>query len=155
MPTTIVNTLAGATGVHYMTQPKATETIDLAKLVRVYRRIRDAREQLKAKFKEEDDALKNQLDTVSGELLSYCDTHNTEGSKTTEGTFYRTTRSRYWAADKQAFNDFVLENRLLDLLESRVHQGNLKEFLKENPDTVIPGLMSESTYTIGVRKPKS
>jgi len=39
-------------------------------------------------------------------------------------------------------------------MERRISQGNMKAFLKDNPDIKIPGLNSDSFYDISVRRSK-
>jgi hypothetical protein len=47
----------------------------------------------------------------------------------------------------------VVEHDAVDLLEKRIAQGNMRQFLEENPGTVPPGLNSNSEYSVSVRKP--
>jgi hypothetical protein len=47
---------------------------------------------------------------------------------------------------------FVVENNAPDLLEKRLHQGNVKQFIENNPDLVPPGLNVDSEYSITVRR---
>jgi hypothetical protein len=49
---------------------------------------------------------------------------------------------------------FILEHQVPDLLEKRIHQGNMKQFLEENPELLPPGLNSDSEYTVTVRRKK-
>ena len=62
-------------------------------------------------------------------------------------------KTRYTTADWDSFKEFVKEYDALDLYEKRIHQGNMKQFLEENPGKVPPGLNSQSEYDISVRKP--
>jgi hypothetical protein len=48
--------------------------------------------------------------------------------------------------------DFIKEHDAPQLLEQRLHQGNLKTFLEENPEQLPPGLNADSRYAITVRK---
>jgi hypothetical protein len=41
------------------------------------------------------------------------------------------------------------------LLEKRLHQTNMKQFLEENPDLKPAGLNIDSEYTIVVRRGKN
>jgi hypothetical protein len=45
-----------------------------------------------------------------------------------------------------------VDNNAVELLERRIHQTNMNEFLKENPDKLPPGLNVDSEYTITVRR---
>jgi hypothetical protein len=73
--------------------------------------------------------------------------------RTDEGTIILGTKTRYTTHDWDSFKQFVLEHEVLDLFERRIAQGNMKQFLEENPTLVPPGLNSDSEYTITVRKP--
>jgi len=41
-----------------------------------------------------------------------------------------------------------------ELLERRIHQTNIKQFLEENPDLLPAGLNVDSAYSITVRRSK-
>ena len=47
---------------------------------------------------------------------------------------------------------FILENNLPEFFEKRLNQGAVKEYLEENPESVPPGLNTDSEYVIAVRK---
>ena len=47
---------------------------------------------------------------------------------------------------------FVQEHEVPELLEKRLNQGNVKQFLEENPEVVPMGLNVDSEYLISVRK---
>lgn len=49
--------------------------------------------------------------------------------------------------------DFIKKHDAFHLLERRVHNANMQQFLEENPDAVPAGLNAETKYTITVRKP--
>lgn len=128
------------------------EQLDLAKMVKIYLKIKTARDELTAKFKEKDEALDKQMTAIKHALLDYCKSTNSEGSRTDEGLFFRTVNTRYWTADWEAMGKFVVENNLTDLYEKRLHQGNVEAYLKDNPDNPPPGLNVESKYGITVRR---
>lgn len=127
------------------------ESIDIGKLVRVYQKIRDARAVAKRDWEKEDELLQDKLAKVKKALLEYCKEHNVESVKTDSGLFYRTVRTNYWTSDWESMNKFILEHSVPELLEKRLHQGNMKEFLAANPDLLPPGLNVDSEYNITVR----
>jgi hypothetical protein len=47
---------------------------------------------------------------------------------------------------------FIKDNDALDLMEQRVHQTNMKNFLEENPTLMPPGMNVDSRYSITVRR---
>ena len=92
---------------------------------------------------------------VSSAMMELCKETGGDSIKTQFGTIIRSVKERYWASDREAFNQFVLENEVPDLFESRIHQGNMKQWLADNPDKYPPSLNVDRKYEITVRKPKS
>lgn len=127
---------------------------DIDKLVRVYIKIRDKRSELSKKFEEEDSVLKKQLEKVSRALLDYCKENQVESARTSSGTFYRKVQTKYWTNDWESMNKFIIENEVPEFFERRLHQGNVKQFMAENPDKCPPGLNTNSEYTISVKRAK-
>jgi hypothetical protein len=127
---------------------------DLDRLVSVYIKIRDKKNELAAAFAEQEKELAGKLDTVKQALLEHCKATGTESVKTASGTFWRTQKKRFWTSDWDAMNRFIVENEAVDLLEKRIHQGNMKQFLEENPEVLPPGLNADSEYSITVRRKK-
>jgi len=127
---------------------------DLDRLVSVYIKIRDQKAQLKHDFDEQIAELDSKLKLISDTLLEHCKANNVESARTEHGTFYRSTRSRYWTSDWEAMGKFIAEHDAIDLMEKRLHQGNIKTFLEENPELLPPGLNVDSEYTVSVRRKK-
>ena len=127
---------------------------DLDRLVSVYIKIRDQKAQLKRDLDEQIAELDGKLKLISDALLEHCKTNNVESARTEHGTFYRSTRSRYWTSDWEAMGKFITEHNAIDLMEKRLHQGNIKTFLEENPELLPPGLNVDSEYTVSVRRKK-
>lgn len=130
----------------------AADEVPVDRLTRIYVKIRDARAALAEKFKQEDDALSEQLDQIKTALLAYCKEHNVESVRTEYGLFYRSVRTRYWTSDWESMHAFIVENNLPQLLEKRLNQSAMKQLLEENPELVPPGLNTDSEYSITVRK---
>lgn len=127
-------------------------TLSAEKLTKTYIKIRDKRASLSASFKEKDSELVNQLEMVRKGLLDYCENHKVESVKTSEGLFYRTTKTKYWTSDWEAMHKFILEHGVPELFDKRLNQSNLKEFLEENPEVYPEGLNKDTEYVITVRK---
>jgi hypothetical protein len=124
------------------------------KLADIYIKIRDKRDELKRNFEEEYAKLGEQLDVLSSEMLELCKENNADSIKTPAGTIMRRVETRFWTNDWDSFYDFVNEEDAFGLFEKRIHQGNMKQFLEENPDKMPKGLMSDSKYKITVRRSK-
>jgi hypothetical protein len=47
---------------------------------------------------------------------------------------------------------FVMENEVPEFFDKRLNQGNVRQFLEDNPDLVPKGLNVDSEFAIAVRK---
>jgi hypothetical protein len=121
-------------------------------LTQVYLKIKDKRTELSTVFKEKDDKLTEQLDKVKKALLGYCKEQGVDSVKTSAGLFYRSAKTRYWTSDWSNMHEFVLEHEVPELLDKRLNQKNMKDFLEENPDLVPKGLNVDSEYVVSVRR---
>lgn len=127
-------------------------SVSVEKLVKVYLKMKTKRAELSAEFEKHDSAIKEQMDKVKTALLDYCKSQNVESVRTAEGLFYRTVRTNYWTSDWESMGKFIVENEVPELLEKRIHQGNMRQFLEEHPDLLPPGLNVDSEYSITVRR---
>lgn len=134
------------------TKEVESKDISLSKLVKVYLKMKDKRSELSAKFTEEDNAIKEQMDMVKRALLQHCKDAGVDSVRTSEGLFYKTTRNSYWTSDWESMGNFIVEHNVPQLLEKRIQQTNMKQFLEEHPDLLPPGLNVDSEYTITVRR---
>ena len=128
--------------------------VPVEKLVRVYLKMKDAHAAMLHDFQEKEAVIKEQMDKVKGALLDHCKQNNVESVKTTSGTFYRTVSKKYWTSDWESFYEFVNEHKVPELLEKRIAQGNMKQFLEENPDLLPKGMNVDAAYTLYVRRAK-
>ena len=119
------------------------------KLVSVYLKIRTAIQDKDQEIKN----LKEQQDKVSDELLKLCESQEADGLKTPSGTVSRRVISSYWTSDWERMYAFIEEHSAPHWLEKRIHNGNMKEFLADNPDVTPEGLQAKNRYAISVRKP--
>jgi hypothetical protein len=123
-------------------------------LAAAYIRIRDARADLKRTYEEQDEELSNQMNVIAEEMLTVCKELGADSIRTKAGTIIRSVKSRYWTNDWDSMYRFIKENDAFPLLEKRLHQTHMKEFLSENPDLLPAGLNVESEYTVVVRRSK-
>ena len=121
-------------------------------LTKVYLKIKDKRSELSAAFKEEDGKLSEQIDKVKKALLEYCKEQGVDSVKTSAGMFYRSAKTRYWTSDWSHMHEFILEHEAPELLDKRLNQTNMKQFLEENPAHVPKGLNVDSEYMVSVRR---
>lgn len=128
--------------------------MDAEKIVKTYIRIRDARDTIAKKRDDEIAELQQQLDALEDALLEICKETGQEGGKTSSGSFSRSVKTRYETTDWDRMYAFISEHNAPEILEKRIHQGNMKTFLEENPDLLPEGLNVRSRYSITVRRAK-
>lgn len=138
-----------------MSDANEIESADMDKLTSVYLKIRDTKDQLTAKYKEEVAALDEQMNVLEQEMLETCKTMNASSIRTPHGTIVRSIKSRYWTNDWDSMYTFIKENDAFGLLEKRIHQTHMKEFVSENPDLYPQGMNVENEYTVVVRRAKN
>ena len=126
--------------------------ITAEKLTKAYIKIRDERAKLSAEYKEKDSVLSRQLERVKQGLLDYCNDHSVESVRTSEGLFYRSVKQKFWPNDWEKMHAFIMEHNVPELLEKRLNQTNLKQFLEENPESQPDCLNVDSEYSMSVRK---
>lgn len=131
-----------------------TSSLPLDKLAAIYIKIRDAKDKLTADYKQQYADLEEQMGVLETEMLETCKTMNADSIRTKAGTIIRSIKSRYWTNDWDSMYRFIKENDAYGLLEKRLHQTHMKEFLSENPDLLPMGLNVESEYTVVVRRSK-
>lgn len=129
--------------------------LPLDSIVATYIKLRTTIEELEEQQKGEMALLKEQFETVAGKLLEICNDQNADSIKTPAGTVSRRITSRYWTSDWSTMHQFILEQEAPFLLEQRIHNGNMKQFLEENPDLFPAGMQADRKFTVQVRKPTS
>lgn len=130
-----------------------SDKIPVEKLVAAYRKLRTAISDEEEAHKERLAPLKEKMDMVAAELLEFCNEQNVDSIRTPAGTVSRRVQTRYWSTDWDRFYQFVGENEAYHLLEKRINNNNMKQFLEENPDVLPVGLQADNKYVVYVRKP--
>ena len=129
-------------------------SLPLDKLAAIYIKIRDAKDTLTTDYKKQYASFEEQMGVLEAEMLEICKNMNADSIRTKAGTIVRSVKSRYWTNDWDSMYHFIKENDAYGLLEKRLHQTHMKEFLSENPDLLPMGLNVESEYTVVVRRSK-
>jgi malate synthase len=125
-----------------------SEEFSVDRLTKIYTKIRDKRRELQ----EQDDKLKEQLDAVAEKLLEICNAQGLSTMRTDYGTVSRRITKNYWTNDWDSFLKFLKENDALSLLQHRINNANMTQFLEANPDLHPPGLNVDANQTIVVTK---
>jgi len=129
-------------------------SVPLDKLTGIYIKIRDSRADVRRKYEACDKELEEQMQVIEDQMLDVCKAMNADSIRTPYGTIIRSVKSRYWTNDWDSMYNFIEEHSAFALLERRLHQTHMKEFLSENPDLLPMGLNVDSEYTVVVRRSK-
>jgi hypothetical protein len=132
------------------------EETNLEELVKTYLTIRNERERIEAEWKAKNDELLTDMRALESQMLVTCNENNASSIKTGSGTVIRKLNERFTVADGDVFRKFVLQEGAVELFESRIHQGNFKEFIAERKDDGLPpGVNVMREFGIVVRKPSN
>jgi len=129
-------------------------SVPLDKLTGIYIKIRDSRADVRRKYEACDKELEEQMQIIEDQMLDVCKAMNADSIRTPYGTIIRSVKSRYWTNDWDSMYNFIEEHSAFALLERRLHQTHMKEFLSENPNLLPMGLNVDSEYTVVVRRSK-
>jgi ribosomal protein L4 len=115
--------------------------------------MRSAIEVLTKEYDTQVEAIKEQQEGVKNAMKEQMKALGVSSMKTEQGTVILSVKTRYNTQDWDSFKKFVITHEAVDLLEKRIAQGNMAQFLADNPGLVPPGLNSSSEYDVSVRKP--
>lgn len=122
------------------------EAIPLDKLVAIHSKIKARQEMLDKQLAD----LEEQREEIRMAIKDQMKALGLTSVKTSFGTVSLSKTTRYNTQDWDSFKAFVLEHQVVDLLEKRIAQTNMAQFLEENPGVVPPGLNSVTGFDIRV-----
>jgi len=125
-----------------------TNEVNAERLTKIYVKIREKRRELAKQDKE----LEEQLAEVSSALLEICKEQGAATIRTEHGTISRRISRRYWTNDWESFFNFIKEHDAFALMQQRINNTNMDQFLEENPDLHPPGLNADANQTIVITK---
>jgi hypothetical protein len=108
-------------------------------LVSEYLALRAKRAELKREYEVQDAELEAKMGEIEGYMKAIIPAGATS-MRTPAGTIMLQERVRYWPSDWAEMYKFIDAHKAYHLLEKRVHAGNMKAFMEENPGELPPGL---------------
>ena len=124
----------------------------IEKIVATYIKMRDTKDALYKKYTAKASEIEEQMLVLKHKLIEISKETGVTSFSTPYGVAYRTVKNRYWTNDWGSFYGFMREHGAMELLEKRIHQTNMKEFLENKPDVHPPGLNIDSEYEITIRR---
>lgn len=141
--------------------PTAISVADIAeidvtmdRLAKIYIKMRDKLALITRAYEEDEKAIKAQQAEVAAAMKDILQKAGGEAIRTAYGTVTLKTTKRFYAQDWDAMYQFINDNHAPFLLEKRIAQSNMQEFLEHNPQTVPPGLNTVSELSVSVTKPR-
>jgi hypothetical protein len=129
------------------------EIVPLDQLAKVYRKIKAKVDLLTQEYDTKLEELKAMQEQVKFAMKDQMKALGVSSVRTDFGTVSLATKTRYNTQDWDSFKKFIVANDVVDLLEKRIAQTNMHNFLQENPGLVPPGLNSTTEFDIRVTKP--
>lgn len=130
------------------------EEPSLDSLVAAYIKIREKLSEVDKAHRAKTKEMRDQQEMITNHLLDKCKELGLSSIKTPAGTVSRKTQTRFWTSDWDSMYQFLKENDALFLLEKRLNNTMMKQFLEDNPDLLPMGLNTDSSYTVTVYKPR-
>ena len=118
------------------------------KLASVYAKIKAKRSELS----QQDAKLKEQQEMVAHEILELCKAQGVNSLRTSHGLITRVVKDRFWVNDWVPFEEYLKENDAWHLLQHRISEPNMREWLKDNPNNHPPALNCDREYELRFTK---
>jgi hypothetical protein len=131
------------------------ENQSMDKLSASYILLRTEREQLKMVYEADDAVLNEAMTEIENQMLDVMNSTNATSISTDNATIIRTVRKRYNPSNWEAVYKMIAKHDAYGLLEKRIHNGNMKDFLEQHPDEYPAGLNVDSRYAVTVRRKSS
>jgi hypothetical protein len=128
-----------------------SEQIDLDKRIGQYVALRDKIKTIEEKHKAELAPYKDALGKLGDLMLHHLNSINTDSTKSTSGTVYRTMRKSASIADGDQFRRYVIGSEAFELIDWRANAPAVASFIEEN-GVAPPGVNYTTTFTVGVRR---
>jgi PHD/YefM family antitoxin component YafN of YafNO toxin-antitoxin module len=144
-----VNSQSQAAVVEQQAQP--VDSV-VAQAVAEFIRLRDERDALSAKHKDEAALLEEQLAAGEAFLTEKLKEMGAESFKVPAGTVFTSTQARSAIPDKAAFSAWVLQTGEIDLLQSRLSNTNLEKWIETHDGALPPGVTFSRERVVRVRR---
>lgn len=128
-----------------VTAPKAED------IIAAYIKVRDQKEAVEARHKEELAPYKEKLSVLGTALLEIMQTVGTTEVKGPAGTAFRTLKTSATVEDRDTFKTFILEHDEWGLADLRASKVAVEQY-KEEHGEIPPGIKYSSMYDVNVRR---
>ena len=127
-------------------------SLNKAKVVGAYIKLRDRRAQRKAEYEAADAVDKEKQDKIEAYLLKEFNESGVDSIKTEFGTAYKSSRLSITTADKEAFfMNWVVPNQAWEFLDIKPNKTAVQQYKSVHED-IPPGLNWSETLEVKIRR---
>lgn len=131
---------------------EADDTVDMSKLVEVYRKIRDVRKAKAAEHKRIDTELKEKQSLITANILEFFNTTKQQNAKTPFGTAYKKLKTQASCSDWITFYAWIRKNDAFHFLHKRVTEKEVAKYRTVHKE-LPPGVRVNEQWVIGILGP--
>ena len=124
---------------------------NLERVIAGYVKLRDAKNAMVKKQKEELDPLQTKIDFLENYLQKYLLDRNVESIRTEAGTAFLQRATSATVRDWVATLEYIVANKDWDLLEARVSKTAVKDFIEQH-GSCVPGVEFSEAIVTRVRR---
>ena len=126
---------------------------DVNRLIAQYVTLRDRKEAMEKRHKDELKPYNDLMAEVEGLMLDYLNQTGINSVAGPGGTMYKSTVPRCTIKDRTAFRNFVVAMAAFDLVDWRANAKNVGEHIEANTGTVPPGVNYTTFTSVRFRRP--
>lgn len=134
-----------------VTDPSNSEVLDVDKVAALYVELRDTKAKMKAELAEKLKPYNKGMEDLEAALLKHLEDQKAKSIRTESGTVYQRVKRSATIRDKLAFQEFIKENDLFDMLDWKANAVAVFDYMIEKA-VDVPGINTSAFMTIGVRR---
>ena len=127
-------------------------SMTLNELIENYMKLRERKEQMADKMKEELKKYTTAMDTIEEALKAHMHANNLQSIATDSGTAFFKGFSSATLADSGAFRDFVINEGAFEMADFRPNKDAVRAYIESNGGNLPPGVNFSTIQKIHVNK---
>jgi hypothetical protein len=108
-----------------------------------------------AEYQAKIDEIEEQRQEVRNTILEIMKEQKLESVRTDHGTVTKGVKDRYWSNDWSALHQYIIEHGAVGLLQQRIHETNMRDWIAAHPNDFPPSLNIDREFGITIRKPST
>lgn len=133
-------------------QAPAPSNATVAKMARVYVKMRDKKAEIMRLAEEECEAIQKKMSIIEIEMLKVLQAQDADSIATPDGTIYKQIDLKPSCADWQVFYEWIAKENAFDALERRIKKTFIKDYIEQHDDKLPPGVNVLREWKVTVRR---